>query len=163
MLAILGIATGVCGGCSWYHAPELDVKDVTVAQETSQGMVLSFGLNATNENEVALPLKIVRYSLSLEGDRVFSGQRAAEATLRRKGTQRLLLPAAVGWEDVGGARPTGDVRYRLSGEMSYVTPGQLAELLFDTGVRRPSVRFSEEGVIAFEADEEELDQDDLGG
>jgi hypothetical protein len=145
----LGTLVAVCGGCSWYHAPDLDVVSVQRAQETDEGMVLSFGLDASNENEVALPLKTVRYSLELEGKRVFSGRRAAEATLRRKGTQRILLPAAVPWEKIGGEAPAGDVPYRLSGELSYVTPGQLAEILFDTGVRRPSVRFSEKGVIAF--------------
>lgn len=148
-MPILGTVAAVCGGCSWYHAPDLDVVTVQRAQETEEGMVLSFGLDATNENEVALPLKMVRYSLELEGRRVFSGRRSAEATLRRKGTQRIFLPAAVDWEKVGGTPPAGDVPYRLSGELSYVTPGQLAEILFDTGVRRPSVHFSEAGVIAF--------------
>lgn len=151
LTAILGTAAAVCGGCSSYQAPALEIASVTAAQETEQGVVLSFGLNATNDNEVALPLKTVRYSLELDGETVFSGQRSAEATLRRKGTQRILLPAAFPWEAAGQFRTEGHASYRLSGELSYVTPGELAELLFDTGVRRPSVRFSEEGVIEFPA------------
>src|SRR5690606_26748915 len=143
-VAILGTAAALCGGCSSFQAPGLEIATVTAAQETEQGMVLSLGLNATNENEVALPLKTARYPLELNGEQVFSGQRSAEATLRRKGTQRILLPAAFSWEAAGQTRPKGEVSYRLRGEMSYVTPGELAELLFDTGVRRPSVRFSEE-------------------
>ena len=40
-------------------------------------------------------------------------------------------------------------RYTLTGQVYYVTPGQLAEVLFDAGVRTPSESFSFEGEIDF--------------
>jgi hypothetical protein len=39
------------------------------------------------------------------------------------------------------------VPYRLSGTLQYITPGALAELLFDTGVSQPDVSFVQSGTI----------------
>ena len=35
----------------------------------------------------------------------------------------------------------------IEGTLAYATPGQIAEVLFDLRVRRPSVRFSESGTV----------------
>jgi hypothetical protein len=43
------------------------------------------------------------------------------------------------------------VKYRLSGNVQYVTPGAFAEVLFDTGVRRPKTAFVQEGTIDLSA------------
>jgi len=39
------------------------------------------------------------------------------------------------------------VRFEIAGHLAYTTPGQIAEILFDAGLRRPSVAFRDAGEI----------------
>jgi hypothetical protein len=139
-------AVGGLGGCQSYKAPDLSVASVTPGERTPDGASMVFTLDARNDNDVALPLRTVEYRLSLDGREVFNGTRSAEATLRRLGVQQVRLPVAVA--AAGGAGPaSGPSKYQLTGRMYYVTPGQLAEVLFDAGVRTPNVPFSFEGTV----------------
>ena len=134
---------GAVGGCSSYSAPGLTVSQVRVADRTQAGIVLDFELEATNRNEIELPLREVRYSLSLDGKEVFRGVRSPEASLRRLGTQTIHVPAVVPAADMGA----GPARDGLAGELGDTTPGRVAQVLFDIKVRRPNVGFREEGVV----------------
>ncbi len=135
-------------GCSGARAPSLSVSEVNVVERTSEGVAIEFVLDAENPNQVELPLRQVFYSLTVDGRRVFAGERSAEATLRRDGTQQIRLPAVVplrtGEGALRGAHP-----YRLHGTMRYVTPGAFAEAMFEAGLNRPSVSFSDSGTIDF--------------
>lgn len=102
-------------------------------------------LDAQNTNDVPLPLREIEYTLDIDGRRVFAGTRSAEATLRSMGVQSIRLPAVV--QLSGEQAALGNVRYQLAGTLKYVTPGQVAEVLFDSGVRVPSVDFSGSGDI----------------
>ncbi len=133
--------------CSAYDAPRIDVASARISQETPQGVVIDFTLDATNTNEVDLPLERVRYALRLNGQRVFEGTRSAEATVRRLGTQQFMLPAAINLAEF--EMPEGDVEYELTGTVVYVTPGEIAQLLFDAGVRKPKSSFRERGTLDF--------------
>jgi LEA14-like dessication related protein len=134
--------------CTSYRSPELSVAQVRPGERSNEGMALVFTLDATNENDVALPLRDVQYHVDLDGKRVFSGTRSAEATLRRRGTQQITLPAVVNLATADPAlRTAGRVPYRISGTLTYVTPGQIAEVLFDTGVRVPEVGFTSTGEV----------------
>lgn len=134
-------------GCSAYDRPEIEVVGARVTQESPEGVVIDFTLDATNPNEVDLPLERVRYALSLDGRRVFEGTRSAEATVRRLGTQQLTLPVAIDLSRF--AAPTGDTTYELTGSVVYVTPGEIAQLLFDAEVRRPRATFRQRGTLDF--------------
>ncbi len=59
---------------------KIDVVGARITQETTDGVVIDFTLDATNSNEVDLPLERVRYALKLNG-RAFSPARSAEATV----------------------------------------------------------------------------------
>jgi hypothetical protein len=147
MRAILLLALLTVTGCGVAHkAPVLIVTEARVVDESSLGMVVAFGLDATNLNTDAVPLREVRYALTLDGREAFRGVRGGEATIRRFGTQRITLPAALtlGPES---PRPSGVVEYELSGTLSYIAPGRLAQILFDTGFSRPSVPFHITGRI----------------
>ncbi len=146
--SILGAVApcALLGACSSYKAPELSVAEVRLKDETPSGYVLEFDLDTRNDNSEPLPLREVRYSLTLDGRPVFTGVRSAQATLRRFGTQRISLPAAVALEP-GESPPDGVIGYALVGELSYVTPGQIARILFDTRVRRPRVSFRKQGEL----------------
>lgn len=143
-------------GCSPYDAPSLAIETVTLVDEGPEGLVLELTLSARNDNEVPLPLREVEYELQLgpagEGGWTgsFRGTRSAGATLRAGGTQTIVLPAAIALEP-GRRAPDGPVPYRLSADLVYITPGALADVLFDTGVRRPTVSFDRDGVIDFGA------------
>lgn len=134
------------GGCRGYAAPSLSVTRVQMGERTADGMVLVFEVEAENRNAVELPLREVRYTLRLDGRPVFSGVRSPEATLRRLGVQRFSFPAVVALGP-GGSAPEGEVSFELDGVLSYTTPGQIAEILFDSGLRRPSVSFRDAGRI----------------
>ena len=137
----VAVLVGAMGGCASYAPPTLTVSSARVAEETDAGYVVDFAIDATNRNDVELPLKEVRYTLRLDGAEVFRGVRSPEASLRRLGTQQFHIPAAV------PGRPAAGARYALDGELLYITPGQLAQVLFDIRVRRPKVGFRQEGVV----------------
>lgn len=134
-------------GCSAYDAPTIEVAGARITQETPEGVVIDFTLDATNPNEVDLPLERVRYALRLDGQQVFTGTRSAEATVRRLGTQQLTLPASIDLSRF--AMPEGDVEYELTGSVVYVTPGEIAQILFDAEVRKPRAAFRQRGTLDF--------------
>lgn len=142
--AVVGAAA--LGGCETASAPRLEHAAASVTDRTGEGVALSFAIDAYNDNDIALPLRDVTYTLTLDGEEVFSGTRSAEATLRRRGVQQIKLPAVIALRP-GKPAPEGVKEFRLHGKMTYVTPGRLAELLFDTGVRVPSVGFETEGLV----------------
>lgn len=150
IFGVLGVAAPLAG-CSAYRAPAIEVSGARVSQESSQGMVIDFNLSASNANEVDLPLERVRYTVRLNGERVFTGTRSAEATVRRLGTQDFVLPAAIDLTRFD--LPAGEVPYEITGSVVYVTPGEIAQILFDAGVRRPRSSFRRRGTLDFGAGE----------
>jgi LEA14-like dessication related protein len=143
-LAIVPLA--LSAGCSSYTPPSMEVADARVTERTQEGVALAFTIDAANPNDDALPMREATYSLEIEGQRVFTGIRSAEATLRRRGSQQFILPVGIPASALTGLT-AGTVRYRISGNVEYVVPGAFAELLFDTGVRRPEASFADEGTI----------------
>jgi hypothetical protein len=147
----------LCGipltACSTYNSPKLSIAEAKVTERTDQGLVVQFTLNGENANEVALPLRLAHYSVYLDGKRVFTGDRSPEATLRRFGTQQLQLPAAIPLATAAAAQGGGGgvSHFRIEGELGYVTPGEIAQILFDAGVRRPTVGFSAQGTVDLNA------------
>lgn len=149
-LSFLAIGTlgAMLGGCASVSEPRLSVAEARATERSEDGAAMVFVIDAKNENDDALPLRTVEYALDLDGRRVFEGTRSAEATLRRRGEQQFSLPAVVKLRDEASAGiGQGVSRYRLTGEVYYITPGQFAEVLFDTGVRRTSAVFAFEGEI----------------
>lgn len=141
--APVGLAGALVAGCSSYHDPAMTVADITVRERTADAIVLEFTIEAVNSNEVPLPLREFSYTVSLDGRAVYTGYRSPEATLRRFGTQRLKVPAVIPTSDVA-VLPAGSAWCRLSGTMTYITPGELAQVLFDADVRRPTVGLVDE-------------------
>lgn len=132
-------------GCSSVSPPSLSVSDAGLGEVTPEGRVLNFVVEAENRNDKELPLREVRYRLSLDGREVFSGVRSSEASVRRFGSQTFRLPVVLRAEDLQGLE--GLVPYTLRAELTYLAPGALAETLFDTGVSRPKTSFTDRGMI----------------
>ncbi|MEQ8317071.1 MAG: hypothetical protein RIE77_14455 [Phycisphaerales bacterium] len=130
--------------------PTAEVEGVRVLNTTDEAAVLAFTVVATNTGETELPLRLVDYTLSIEGERVFRGRRSAEATLSRKDRQSVELPVPIVWDDL----PVREVRYRLRGKLGYTLPGIFWSAMFDAGLYRPDAEFEFEGT---------LDASDLAG
>lgn len=134
------------GGCTTYQAPKLTVREAAISSVTEEGMVVEFTIDAENANDVELPLVVVSYRLTLNGREVFRGVRSPEASLRRLGTQQIVLPAVINIDESTDALEP-PIEYRLEGRLTYITPGSIAQLLFDSGVRRPRARFRSTGTL----------------
>ena len=143
ILTVVGAACLV--GCSSVQSPEIRIVDARVVDETPEGVTLEFTLEGSNPNNESLPLREVSYALEVDGRRVFSGRRSAEGARLRLGDQRFLLPAVVPSSDATGSLEGSS--YRLAGTAVYLAPGAIAEILFDSGLSRPTVSFAGTGTL----------------
>ncbi len=125
--------------------PGMRVVEANLSSHTDDGFVIDFILEGDNPNEEPLPLREVDYWLSLDGEEVFRGRRAAEATLPRKGTQRFRLPVAVSHAEWPAERLSQRSNYTFSAEVTYLTESWLARILFDAGIQRPTVVYTTRG------------------
>lgn len=147
--ALVLLACVLLAGCSGYRAPSINVAGAEVIETTEEAVAIRFALDLVNPNPEALELRQFDYALAVDGRKVYSGRRSAEATLRAGGTKRLFIPAVVRYDLMGWdarAHPA-EVGYSLNGSLLYVTPGEIAEILLDTGVRKPRIRFSDTGRV----------------
>ena len=160
MLCSCAAFTALCvaaSGCAAPPPPRLSLQRVALEAQTPDAYLLTFAFDADNDSDELLPLQEVRYTLTLDNDRVFSGVRSAETALPPRSSRTVLLPVPVpatdtpdGSRPVGpAAPPTGDVAYSLTGDVTYLLPGAIAELLFDNNVRRPSASFQARGRLDF--------------
>ncbi|MFN0010514.1 MAG: LEA type 2 family protein [Phycisphaerales bacterium] len=137
-LTLGACAALLAGGCG-YESPTIEVKSATAVESTDQHTVVNFVIEATNPNAISLPLRRLDYTVAVAGT-PFSGVRSPEATLPPGGTRTITFPAVLPAGTAAGA-------YTLSGTLLYITPGRFAEILFDTGVSRPTVGFAGQGEI----------------
>jgi len=128
------------------------VVDARVTSETQEGAVLSFVIEASNRNDKELPLGRAKYSVWVDGKKVFSGTRDAQAGIRRHGSQRFELPTPILAADL----PSAPATVRISGRVTYAEFEQIARVLHDIGVRNPKVSFRDERTIDLSPVEPEL-------
>ncbi|MCW5764643.1 MAG: LEA type 2 family protein [Phycisphaeraceae bacterium] len=148
-IAVTGPLCALClalPGC--VNDPSIRVSRIVMGERSAEAVVVNFHLAADNPNDEIFPARLARYTVSVNGRQVFSGERSPEIALRNDAEQEFRLPATISLADgpLSGRQP-----YAISGSLQYTTPGQLAEVLFDTGVRRPSVSFASSGTIDFDA------------
>lgn len=131
-------------GCTSYTPPTFRVTQAYVTERSADATVLQVELDGANGNEIPLPLFDVRYSVTIDGERVFKGRRQPEATLPANGGQVITVPVAIPSEDIAslGTGPLTGRDLRITGDVIYVLPGSIAELMFDSRLRRPRTRFS---------------------
>ena len=149
VLASLAVLTG----CSSYRAPRITLGSVSVAEITDEALALQINLDLQNPNTTALGLDELRYTITVDGTLAFVGRRAAGRTLSSLETRRLTLPGVIDFETIGWSPSSGprQVRYTVRGSLWYQTPSEIAQLLFDTGMRRPKVRFGIDGQLTLTA------------
>ena len=138
----LWLALPLVTGCT-YKAPRVSVAGAQITATSTEAIVVTFDLLVANPNARTLELDELRYTLTIEGREVYTGRRRAGANLSILGEQRIALPAVVPATEAS-ATP---LPCTLRGWLRYRTPGQIAQRLFDTGVRRPKVGFRYDGRI----------------
>jgi LEA14-like dessication related protein len=137
------------GGCSIYRDPALNVGQPAVHETTEQALTLRFPIDLQNPNEEPLKLLQLEYDVRVDGRTVYSGIRDAQATVASHGTRQVEIPAVVRYDDLNwtAANVPAQARYSISGKLQYVTPGEIAQILFDTGVRKPRAGFRAQGDV----------------
>ena len=131
LLALLPALT-VLGGCSKAIPPSFEAIGVQEIERNDERSVIAFTIRATNPNSEPIPLRSVRYSVTIDGDTVFEGVRSPETTLHKYDSSEFSLPAVI---PVGYLR--GSIDYELLGSVQYIPPGRLSEVLFDAEIKVP--------------------------
>jgi len=107
-------------------------------------------LDLENPNTEELELLEFRYGVSVAGGEVYRGKRSAEATLAPQRVFRLWIPAVVRYDRVTFDASTHPrtLSWSVGGSLSYITHGEIAEILLDTGVRKPRQSFGGTGEVS---------------
>ncbi|MHC4413906.1 MAG: LEA type 2 family protein [Planctomycetota bacterium] len=138
-------------GCTRYRSPEISLARVMMTESGDEALALGFEVELANPNVAPLELDEFRYTVEIDGREVYAGRRAAGATLSAAQTRRLTIPAVVPYHRMGWtAGPPPQVTYALRGALRYRTPSELAQQLFDAGVRRPRTSFGGRGQVALQ-------------
>ena len=146
-LGVLG--HGLLAGCAGFRSPAVTVDDVAITEATDEALALAFSMELRNPNTLPLELYEFRYTLLVNGREVYAGRHAGGATLSASGQRHMTIPAVIPYKDLGweAAQLPPAARYALWGKLQYNAPDNLAQILFDAGVRRPKVAFSKEGEL----------------
>lgn len=131
-------------GCSTTPAPAVSVSNAIVSDRSDEATLVMLSLDIENRASVPVPLYEFDYNVSIDGQPVFGTNRRARITLRPSETRQLTLPVVV---PNTRERRGSAASYGVNGSLVYIAPGELAEILFDTGVRVPSTPFSAKGTI----------------
>jgi hypothetical protein len=130
--------------CSSVRPPTFEPVSARAVSATPDGVLLEFTLDARNRNQEPMPLRRADYAVFLDGREVFRGSRSPEATAPTFGSQSFVLPAVVAASAVPAS---GSASYRITGTVSYLEPGTLAETLFDADVRVPTAPLDVAGSV----------------
>ena len=141
---LLGAATLLSGCAGSIQPPTFTAESVRELETVDGRTRMVFVVNATNPNREPIPLERVQYSVSIDGDLLFTGVRSPESTLPGFSSQVFELPAVVGEESLRTGRV---VSYLLDGSVKYHMPGPLAEVLYDADLRVPEAPLNIEGSI----------------
>lgn len=139
----------VLSGCSGFRPPTASLREVTIIERGNAGTTLQFTFELENPNAEPMELQDVTYRVSLDGTEVFRGRRATLTTLPAGGMREVAIPAVVLSEtlDLSAIAPAQTVPYAFSGALVYIAPGEIAEILLDTGVRKPTTRIRASGQL----------------
>jgi hypothetical protein len=134
-------------GCSGFRPPTSTLREVAITERGNGGTTLQFTFELRNPNNEPMELRDLSYRVSLQGTEVYRGRRATLTTLPAEGMRTVRVPAVVLSEtlDLAAIAPSTDVQYAFSGSLIYIAPGEIAEILLDSGVRKPTTRIRESG------------------
>ncbi len=143
-------------GCSSYQSPHIQTLDATLIDRSDEALAIQIELNLENPNDEPLELRVFDYVVHVNDRRAYAGKRAAQATLSARGGKTLTIPAVVRFDEQhwDAADPPAQLSWSVRGTLLYVTPGEIAEILLDTGVRKPMATFSGSGNVVVDQEAE---------
>ena len=147
MLPLLGFAL-VMVGCTGVQQPRVDVRSPQLLQTTQDGGRMSVTLELTNPNAEPLSLPRAFYALSVEGLGTYRFEGKPNAALPPRGSQQVSFAGAIA---AAPAEWQGR-RYRVNGRIEFEPPGQIREMLTESGVPLPSITFEQEGELESASD-----------
>ena len=147
--AMLACLTLCLGGCFFETPPNVEVRGVHILEVgMAESPSVQLGVDLTLENPTQEPIQLEQYDYQVtvesEGQRErWSGSWSALRTLPAGDRVEMVVPAVVPYTF---AQSPETASWRVSGTISYKAPGRLAQILFDSGFRRPKHGFSGQGV-----------------
>ena len=137
------------GGCFFETPPNVNVTGMhvlAVGASDSPSVKLGVDIQLQNPTDEPIQLEVYDYTVRVnaEGERSqWSGTWSALRTLPPGKTVDMSIPAVVPYNF---SEAPEKAEWRVSGSISYKAPGRLAQILFDTGFRRPEHQFNGRGV-----------------
>ncbi len=128
-------------GCASTSPPAVRAQGAYLAESGPEGSSVVVTLLADNPNPDALPLRLVRYRVSVDGGKAFEAEQVAEATLRAMGTQEFVVRVPV----PGDPQPKA---YTISGEVEYLPASIIRQTIIESGLAPPTAAFSASGEIS---------------
>jgi len=138
------LVTGSAGGCAGISAPPIEVFDMEYVEASPEAVRFDVALEVENRGSEAITLRDFRYTVRTASGWSYTGRRAALATLQSGRRQAFSVPVVLPGD---AADTAGDEQWTLTGRLEYLTPGEVARVLYDAGLRRPRVRFSGSGRV----------------
>ena len=133
------------GGCTSFSQPRISVGEASIVEVSDVAARMDIPVEITNPNTESIELREFQYSVVMGGQTVFRGRRATAATLSGGFVRPVVLPAIIPIDYAKRAKAGEGVSWTVSGELLYLTEGELAEILLDTGVRSPRASFAHSG------------------
>ena len=133
----------VTGGCSSFKAPGIAVLDASLVESTAEACRFDVHIEIMNPNDESMELREFSYSFTVRGERTYSGRWSLGRTLAPGHRSKITLPAVVAIDPSA----TTDAAWTIRGNVLYVSPGALAEMLLDSEVREPRARFRGQGTV----------------
>ena len=136
-------------GCSGFREPVITIVDAQVTERSDIAIGLGLRLDLANSNNEPVELFEFTYAITINGAGTYRGKWSASATLPANGSRQLVIPAVVRYDQLGWTENSmpAEARFDVSGSLLYIAPGDIAEILFDTGVRKPKVSFNGQGIL----------------
>ncbi len=141
---MLGSAAALTG-CSFDTPPNISVEEVkwvTRGESTPPFIELSVEMMLQNPTDEPIQLETFEYTFRTDDGGQWKGAWSALRTLPPRASVPMQVPAIVEEMPDEDVQKTG---WKVSGTISYKAPGRWAQILFDTGFRRPTHDFSGRG------------------
>ena len=137
-------------GCNTFtegvvQRPTGEVLGVRIVEQTADGVRVEATLEVTNPNPVELPIEDASVSFTLADGKRFVSQVAPAVSLPPGGAQRFTVAAAVP-KNRSGDTMIGSP-YRLRTTLHYRPPGELRDILTESGVGLPSITIGGDGKL----------------
>ena len=136
-------------GCTGFREPVVTIVGASITETSDSAIGLDLLLELANSNSEAVELNEFTYAITINGTGTYRGRWAASATLPSNGSRQLVIPAVVRYDQMGWTENSlpAEASFGISGSLHYIAPGDIAEILFDTGVRKPKVSFRGQGIL----------------